>query len=85
MPTMNGIEFITELRSHKHTMPVILLSGFTDALGFTETNTGADAVIQKSANEIDRLIRSVNSLLNPRKPAANEGSKRRPKKRIQND
>ena len=49
-------------------LPIILLSGFVDALGMTEANTGADGVIQKSAHELPHLIRMVTRLLN-RKPS----------------
>jgi CheY-like chemotaxis protein len=63
MPVMNGAEFITELRARSFTAPVILLSGFSDTLGLNQENTGADAVIQKSANEVSHLIRAVNRLL----------------------
>src|SRR5579872_7346446 len=68
MPNMNGIEFIRQLRLANIQVPVILLSGFTDTLGLSEHNTGADAVIQKSANEVGHLIRSVNRLLKSKKP-----------------
>jgi len=37
-------------------------------LGLTESNTGADAVIQKSAHEVSHLLRAVSRLLR-RKPA----------------
>ena len=55
--------------------PVILLSGFVDALGLDEKNTGADVVLQKSANEVSHLVRSVKSVLKrsaPKKPAASQ-------------
>jgi hypothetical protein len=51
---------------------IILISGFTDTLGLNEANTGADIVLQKSANEVTHLIRAVNRLIRkpaPRKPA----------------
>jgi CheY-like chemotaxis protein len=71
MPNMNGIEFIGLARERKPLVPIILLSGFADSLGLDERNTGADAVIQKSANEVTHLLRTVNKLLRrtPRKPA----------------
>jgi CheY-like chemotaxis protein len=68
MPKMNGIEFISRLRKMQSAVSVILLSGFTDTLGLTEENTGADIVLQKSANEVNQLIRAVNRL--QRKPPA---------------
>ncbi|MCU1308907.1 MAG: response regulator receiver protein [Candidatus Angelobacter sp.] len=82
MPKMNGIEFIEELRKQHPAMSVILISGFADALGLNEGSTGADVVLQKSANEVGNLIRAVNRLLRrpEKKPvksqAANSTSKR---------
>src|ERR1700682_3245155 len=67
MPKMNVIELIRELRKLQPQISVILISGFTDTLGLNEANTGADVVIQKSANEVSHLVRSVNRLLR-RKP-----------------
>jgi CheY-like chemotaxis protein len=63
MPKMNGVEFISRLRKQHPSMLVILISGFTDTLGLTESNTGADVVLQKSAHEVTQLIRAVNRLL----------------------
>lgn len=65
---MSGADFIRELRTRNAALPVVLISGFADALGLHESNTGADIVIQKSANEITHLVRAVKRLLN-RKPA----------------
>lgn len=77
MPSIDGIELIQRLRAANQTMPIILLSGFTDALGLSEANTGASAVIQKSSNEVAHLQRCVNRLLKPaRKPAASQGGAR---------
>jgi len=69
MPKMNGIEFIARLKKQYPQLPVILISGFTDTLGFTEGSTGADVVMQKSNNEVSQLIRAVNRLLRQQKPA----------------
>ncbi|MCP5117874.1 MAG: response regulator, partial [bacterium] len=72
MPKMNGVEFIAKARDLKPEIPIILLSGFADALGFDESNTGADIVIQKSANEVNHMVRGVRRLLRkaaPKKPA----------------
>lgn len=66
MPKMNGIELIGKLRKLDSNYSIILISGFVDALGLNEANTGADIVLQKSANEVSYLIRSVNRLM--RKP-----------------
>jgi CheY-like chemotaxis protein len=80
MPKMNGIELIARLRKLNPAIAVILISGFTDTLGFDEASTGADIVLQKSANEVALLIRAVNRLLRkqqaPKKPASSQaGSK----------
>ena len=77
MPKMNGIEFIRQLREQGILVPVVLVSGFTDTLGLNEQNTGADVVLQKSANEVNHLIRAINRVLRKevvKKPA---GSQRR--------
>ena len=75
MPRMNGKELIERVRKQAPAVPVILLSGFVDALGLDEKSTGADIVIQKSANEVAHLLCSVKRLLSrkpPKKPAAVE-------------
>jgi len=69
MPKMNGLEFIGRLKKQHPGVAVILISGFADTLGLTESNTGADVVVQKSAHEVSLLIRSVNRLLRQQKPA----------------
>ena len=70
MNEMNGLEFIAALRAQKRVTPIILLSGFAEALGLRPDSTGADVVIQKSANELASLLRQIKRLLQPqRKPA----------------
>ena len=71
MPRMNGIELIARLRELVPDLPVILISGYVDAMGLNEDSTGADVVIQKSANEVAHLVRSVNRLL--KKKTAKKG------------
>jgi CheY-like chemotaxis protein len=73
MQPMDGLQLIGELRKREFLKPIVLLSGFTDTLGLTPQSTGADAVLQKSANEITSLVRCVGRLLNPRKPAQRVG------------
>ena len=68
MPRMDGIELIGRLRKLAPEVPVILISGFVDALGMSEHTTGADVVIQKSNNEVGQLVRSVGRLLRRKKP-----------------
>ena len=73
MPRMNGVDFIKRIRKQAPSTPIILLSGFADTLGLDEENTGADMVIQKSANEVTHMVRAVRRLLRqktPKKPPA---------------
>jgi CheY-like chemotaxis protein len=79
MPKMDGLEFIGRLKKQQTGAAVILISGFTDTLGLNETNTGADVVLQKSANEVSLLIRSVNRLLRQQKPAKKSAASQPPK------
>jgi CheY-like chemotaxis protein len=72
MGGMDGIKFIAHLRQCSPGTPVILLSGFVDALGLDEQSTGADAVLAKSATEAATLVRTVNRLLTRRKPIRKE-------------
>lgn len=68
LPAKNGRDLIQEILRRKLPVATILLSGFVDAMGLNEANTGADAVIQKSANEVSHLVRSVKALAKRRKP-----------------
>lgn len=70
MGSMNGVELIAQLRQRNFAKPIILLTGFADSIGLREQNTGADIVIQKSANEIATLVRHTKRLLTPKKPPA---------------
>ena len=72
MPRMDGLELITRLRKQAPALPIVLISGFVDSMGLSEDNTGADVVIQKSANEVSHLVRSVNRLLRKKKPPMSE-------------
>ena len=75
MPCMDGLELIGHLRELSPALPIVLVSGFVDALGLSEQNTNADAVIQKSANEVTHLVRSVSRLLRVKKPPSPERPK----------
>jgi CheY-like chemotaxis protein len=76
MPEMDGVALIGSLRAREFRNPIILLSGFLNHLGLTEQTTRADALIQKSANETDQLVRAVKRLLAaPKKPAASEAAR----------
>lgn len=71
MKPVNGLELIVALRKINEHLPVILLTGFADALGLTPETTGASAVLQKNATELNSLLRTAKRLLKPpRKPAA---------------
>src|SRR5690348_1478537 len=52
MSPMNGLQLIETLRNGNFKNPIILLTGFAETLGFRTESTGADVVIQKSANEV---------------------------------
>jgi CheY-like chemotaxis protein len=73
MPKMDGLELVARLKKLAPSLPVVLISGFVDALGLNEKSTGADVVIQKSNNEVSHLVRAIQRLLGgnqaPPKPA----------------
>jgi CheY-like chemotaxis protein len=78
MPDMDGTRFIAELRKRKPDVPIVLLSGFVEALGLNEHNTGADTVIMKNAREVHHLTSTVHRLLTTaRKPPASEAAPKR--------
>lgn len=62
MPGQNGVELIQAVREIAPQTRIVLISGFVDAMGITEENSGADAVIMKSANEVLQLVRTINRL-----------------------
>ena len=72
MPGRNGTELIRWMREQGIECPVILISGFVDTLGLTVENTCADIVIQKSAHEVNHMVRAVKSVLKRplKKPAS---------------
>jgi CheY-like chemotaxis protein len=74
MPRMDGGELIQRIRALDPKARIILLSGFAEQLGLTEQNTGADAVLAKSANEPAHLVRTVKRLVNRpvRKPPGSQ-------------
>jgi CheY-like chemotaxis protein len=84
MPDMNGVEFIAEIRRRRPQVPIVLLSGFVEALGLNEKNTGADTVIMKSAREVQHLTSAVNRLLKAsRKPPVSETVRGKERRRRQ--
>lgn len=75
MPRVGGVELTARIRKVDPLARVILLSGQVEALALTPENTGADAVVAKSASEATQLGRSIKRLLNravARKPPASQ-------------
>jgi CheY-like chemotaxis protein len=73
MEPMNGVQLIGKLREASFRNPIILLTGFADSVGLKPENTGADVVIQKSANEVATLLRQAKRLAQaPKKPARSQ-------------
>lgn len=63
MKEMTGLELIAKLRLSSVRPFLILLSGWAVCLGLTEESSGADAVLPKSNNEQEQLIRTIRQLL----------------------
>ena len=79
MPGMDGAKLISQVRSTNPRVPVVLISGVADMLGLNEATTGANAVIQKSAHEVQVMVRAVERLLErPPKPARKPVASYRP-------
>ncbi len=78
MSPMNGVELIGKLRELSFLNPIILLTGFADSVGLKPENTGADVVMQKSANEVATLVRHTKRLVQaPKKPARSHPSRQK--------
>jgi CheY-like chemotaxis protein len=76
MPKIHGLELIRRIKNAKPEVPVILISGFVEPLGLDGSNTGADAVIAKSASEVTHMVRAVSRLLSHRLAKKPPGSHR---------
>ena len=73
MDPVDGLELIDKLRKNDVSAPVILLTGFAHSLGMSPESTGANVVLQKSADELASLLRHIKRLLQPpRKPARSD-------------
>lgn len=76
MPEMSGQQVIRKLRQQSPKIPIVLLSGYVEALGLTEQSTGADVVLSKGPGEVQELLRAVEHLgkrrvaVHPKPPAA---------------
>ncbi len=66
MPSMTGVELISQLKLVSPGTRTVLLSALVEPWGMTEESTGADAVMQKSAGEVNQLTRTVQVLLTKR-------------------
>jgi CheY-like chemotaxis protein len=82
MPRMDGLGLIKKIQAISPDTPIVLLSGFVDALGLNEHTTGASAVIQKSSHEVPHLVRAVARLLKRKAPRKGPSGERRPISRI---
>ncbi len=81
MEPMDGKELISILRNRGFKSPIVLLTGFANMLGLKPETTGADAVLNKSAKEIDEIVRQARRLLNPAKKPAGSLAARKQKSR----
>ena len=77
MPGMRGDAVIQQLRQLTPAIPLVVLSGYVDALALTPESTGADIVLAKGPREqfdlVDTVMRLVPSGASKQgKPAATE-------------
>ena len=79
MPEVSGQQVIRKIRQMVPKMPIVLLSGYVEALGLTEESTGADIVVTKGPGEVQALLRAVARLGKKRVPAKPPGTARTPK------
>ena len=76
MPEVSGQQVIRKIRQLVPKMPIVLLSGYVEALGLTEQSTGADIVVTKGPGEVQALLRAVARLEKKRVPAKPPGTAR---------
>ena len=77
MPGMTGQQLIKKIRQEKPKIPVVLLSGYVEALGLEAGATGADIVLSKGPGEVQALLRAIARLHRriPKKPMASVKAK----------
>jgi two-component system, chemotaxis family, sensor kinase CheA len=68
MPKMDGVALVAEMRSRSFAAPVILMSGYPEISQMREDQVGVDAIVLKTATEVQALLSTVKRLLT-RKPA----------------
>jgi len=69
MPGVSGQQVIRKLRQQSPRTPIVLLSGYVEAMGLSEQSTGADIVLSKGPREVQDLLRAVARLSKRRAPA----------------
>ncbi len=79
MPGLSGQQVIKKLRQDAPRLPIVLLSGYVEAFGLEEAQTGADVVLSKGPGEVPELLRAIARLTRrtPRKPVASLKGKTR--------
>ena len=77
MPGMTGQQVIKKIRLEKPKIPIVLLSGYVEALGLEAGVTGADIVLSKGPGEVQALLRAIARLHRriPKKPVASVKAK----------
>ncbi len=70
MPGMTGQQVIKKIRQDRPKIPIVLLSGYVEALGLEAESTGADIVLSKGPGEVQGLLRAITRLTRrvPKKP-----------------
>ena len=69
MPELSGLQVIRKIRQQSPKIPIVLLSGYVEALGLNEQTTGADIVLSKGPGEVQELVRAIARLSKRRIPA----------------
>ena len=59
MPGVTGQQVIRKIRQQSPRTPIVLLSGYVEALGLTARETGADVVLSKGPKEVQELVRVI--------------------------
>ena len=77
MPDISGQQVIRKIRQAGSSVPIVMLSGYVEALGLTEQSTGADLVLTKGPGEVRELLRAVERLGNRRVAKAKPPGKAR--------
>ena len=85
MPHMNGGEVVREIKQANPKLPVILLSGYVEALDLEEKVKEADCILAKGPREVSELVNAVNRLFRKsmKIPAASVKAKERKPSRKQ--